>query len=380
MLRRIIRAEGDGLTNGIIFCNRKVDVDILAKSLKRHGFDAQAMHGDLDQKLRMKILQAFRDGELKLLIASDVAARGLDIPNVSHIFNFDVPIHSEDYVHRIGRTGRAGRSGTSITLCLPSEEKYLAKIEELVKKPIPAMESPLGSRRRASRAPREPRAPAAAQPQAPRAQPPRRPPPRAAGAAAEPRSRAPSRRRAAPRAPRPAAREPAARRRAEAPRRARRTARAVQGMGDHVPAFLMRELRVEPDAARPSRCRNRPTRARSRSEPARRGASPPAKLEAARRAAQAPATASRRRRPPPDPRALAFAAAAVANGRRRNRQGAPRWRPDFDRELEERLVRYAAIDTQSDEASPTCPAPSDQFDLLSLLVDELQAIGAADVR
>ena len=80
------------------------------------------MHGDLDQKLRMKILQAFRDGELKLLIASDVAARGLDIPNVSHIFNFDVPIHSEDYVHRIGRTGRAGRSGKSITLCLPHEE------------------------------------------------------------------------------------------------------------------------------------------------------------------------------------------------------------------------------------------------------------------
>jgi superfamily II DNA/RNA helicase len=143
LLRRVIRGEGDSLTNGIIFCNRKVDVDIVAKSLKRHGFDAQAMHGDLDQKLRMKILQAFRDGELKLLIASDVAARGLDIPNVSHIFNFDVPIHSEDYVHRIGRTGRAGRSGKAITLCLPFEEKYLAKIEELVKKPVPVMESPI---------------------------------------------------------------------------------------------------------------------------------------------------------------------------------------------------------------------------------------------
>jgi superfamily II DNA/RNA helicase len=89
LLRRLIRGEGEGLTNGIIFCNRKVDVDVVAKSLKRHGFDAQAMHGDLDQKLRMKILQAFRDGELKLLIASDVAARGLDIPNVSHIFNFE---------------------------------------------------------------------------------------------------------------------------------------------------------------------------------------------------------------------------------------------------------------------------------------------------
>ena len=117
------------------------------------------MHGDLDQKLRMKILQAFRDGELKLLIASDVAARGLDIPNVSHIFNFDVPIHSEDYVHRIGRTGRAGRWGVSITLCLPHEEKYLAKIEELVKKPIPPMESPLKSDDAfEARAPREPAA------------------------------------------------------------------------------------------------------------------------------------------------------------------------------------------------------------------------------
>ena len=111
MLRRLIRAEGDSLTNGIIFCNRKVDVDVVAKSLKKHGFDAAALHGDLDQSVRTRILQRFRDGELKLLIASDVAARGLDIPNVSHIFNFDVPIHSEDYVHRIGRTGRAGRLG-----------------------------------------------------------------------------------------------------------------------------------------------------------------------------------------------------------------------------------------------------------------------------
>ncbi len=143
VLRRLIVSEGDTLTNGIIFCNRKRDVDVVAKSLKRHGFDAEAMHGDLDQKLRMAILARFREGDLKLLIASDVAARGLDIPNVSHIFNFDVPIHSEDYVHRIGRTGRAGRSGKSLTLCLPHEQKYLDKIEELVKKTIPVMESPL---------------------------------------------------------------------------------------------------------------------------------------------------------------------------------------------------------------------------------------------
>ena len=141
-LRELIDGEGASLTNGIIFCNRKRDVDVVAKSLKRHGYDAAAMHGDLDQKLRMKILQGFRDGELKLLIASDVAARGLDIPNVSHIFNFDVPIHSEDYVHRIGRTGRAGRAGKSITLCLPHEIKYLERIEELVDKKVPVLGPP----------------------------------------------------------------------------------------------------------------------------------------------------------------------------------------------------------------------------------------------
>ncbi|MBA3326495.1 MAG: DEAD/DEAH box helicase, partial [Rhodobacteraceae bacterium] len=145
LLRAIIRGEGEALTNGIIFCNRKVEVDVVAKSLKKHGFDAAALHGDLDQSVRTRILTSFRDGELKLLVASDVAARGLDILNVSHVFNFDVPIHSEDYVHRIGRTGRAGRSGKSITLCLPHEEKYLGQIEQLVKKPIPEMESPLGS-------------------------------------------------------------------------------------------------------------------------------------------------------------------------------------------------------------------------------------------
>jgi superfamily II DNA/RNA helicase len=143
VLRRMIRGEGEALTNGIIFCNRKRDVDVVAKSLKKHGFDASGLHGDLDQSLRTRILGGFRDGDLKLLVASDVAARGLDIPNVSHVFNFDVPIHSEDYVHRIGRTGRAGRKGKSITICLPHEGKYLEKIEELVAKAIPVVESPL---------------------------------------------------------------------------------------------------------------------------------------------------------------------------------------------------------------------------------------------
>ena len=144
ILRRLITAEGDEITNGIVFCNRKKDVDIVAKSLKKHGFDAAAIHGDLDQSLRTKTLQGFRDGELKLLIASDVAARGLDIPDVSHVYNFDVPIHSEDYVHRIGRTGRAGRSGKAVTICLASEEKYWVKIEELLDQKINKIDNPLG--------------------------------------------------------------------------------------------------------------------------------------------------------------------------------------------------------------------------------------------
>jgi superfamily II DNA/RNA helicase len=250
LLRRLIRGEGESLTNGIIFCNRKVDVDILAKSLKRHGFDAQAMHGDLDQKLRMKILQAFRDGELKLLIASDVAARGLDIPNVSHIFNFDVPIHSEDYVHRIGRTGRAGRSGKSLTLALPSDEKYLAKIEELVKKTIPVMPSPL-SDEDASEIAARPRQPASERRRADRGsrRGERRPPERQTERQTERQPERPGERQSEPRAERPAAPPAEAAPKPERRPRPERSERAerVAGMGDHFPAFLLRELRVDPE-------------------------------------------------------------------------------------------------------------------------------------
>ncbi|MCB2115457.1 MAG: DEAD/DEAH box helicase [Rhodobacteraceae bacterium] len=144
LLRAVINAEGEACTNAILFCNRKSDVDILAKSLKTHGFDAAPIHGDLDQSQRMKTLDAFRDGSLRFLVASDVAARGLDIPAVSHVFNFDVPSHSEDYVHRIGRTGRAGRKGVAITIATPADKKYLDQIEALVKKPIPRAEAPEG--------------------------------------------------------------------------------------------------------------------------------------------------------------------------------------------------------------------------------------------
>ena len=143
-LRALIRAEGEACTNAIIFCNRKTDVDTVAKSLKQHGFNASPIHGDLDQSVRTRTLEGFRDGSVHLLVASDVAARGLDIPAVSHVFNFDVPSHPEDYVHRIGRTGRAGRKGKAFTIAVPSDEKYLAAIEHLVKMPIPAGALPDG--------------------------------------------------------------------------------------------------------------------------------------------------------------------------------------------------------------------------------------------
>ena len=137
VLRALIKAEGEACTNAIIFCNRKMDVDVVAKSLKSHGFNASPIHGDLDQSVRTKTLDGFRDGTLHLLVASDVAARGLDIPAVSHVFNFDVPSHPEDYIHRIGRTGRAGRSGKAYTIAVPSDEKYIKAIESLIKTEIP---------------------------------------------------------------------------------------------------------------------------------------------------------------------------------------------------------------------------------------------------
>jgi superfamily II DNA/RNA helicase len=120
--------------NGIVFCNRKSEVDIVAKSLQKHGFDAAAIHGDLDQQTRMRTLESFRNGSLKLLCASDVAARGLDIPAVSHVFNFDVPHHADDYVHRIGRTGRAGRTGETYMIITPADSKNLDKVLKLIGK------------------------------------------------------------------------------------------------------------------------------------------------------------------------------------------------------------------------------------------------------
>src|SRR5215212_370867 len=140
-LRQLIRTC-ENFKNAIVFCNRKREVALLHKSLLRHGFNAAALHGDLDQSARTAALDAFRKGDVTLLIASDVAARGLDIPAVSHVFNFDAPHHADDYVHRIGRTGRAGLTGTAITLVTPADNKSLAIIEKLIGQTIPWMNAP----------------------------------------------------------------------------------------------------------------------------------------------------------------------------------------------------------------------------------------------
>ncbi len=134
-LRRLIKT--DEVQNALIFCNRKRDVDILYKSLKRHGFSVGSLHGDMSQPERFATLAKFKANELRLLVCSDVAARGIDIGGLSHVFNFDVPIHAEDYVHRIGRTGRAGMTGHAYSLATPYDRGFVEAIEKLVGAPIP---------------------------------------------------------------------------------------------------------------------------------------------------------------------------------------------------------------------------------------------------
>ncbi len=221
MLRKIIASEGDTLTNAIIFCNRKVDVDIVLKSMKKHGHSVGAIHGDLDQRYRMEVLAGFKNNDITLLVASDVAARGLDIPNVSHIFNYDVPIHSEDYIHRIGRTGRAGRSGKAFTLCLPHEEKYLAKIEELLKGPIPRAEIELPENHSRARPKKQ---------DAPQTEAKAAPPPQEAKPQAEQAKKPdlqPKERKQRPQ---------------KAGGRHQGHQNRIVGLGDHVPAFILRDI------------------------------------------------------------------------------------------------------------------------------------------
>ena len=216
-LRRLIRAEG--FKNAIVFCNRKREVAVLHRSLLRHGFSAVALHGDLDQPSRMAALDRFRRGETPLLIASDVAARGLDIPDVSHVFNFDVPHHPDDYVHRIGRTGRAGKSGTAITITAPSDHKAVAAIEKLIGQKIASMAGPVRG----------------AEAEPPRAEPVR--------AFEKPRAaRAEARAAPAPRHRRPHA--PAKVTRLDEARPPRPQHRAETD-GSHLPAFLLRPIRAK---------------------------------------------------------------------------------------------------------------------------------------
>lgn len=129
ILRELIRSYD--VKNSIVFCNRKRDVGILHRSLLKHGFNAGSLHGDMDQNFRMATLDKFRGGELEILVASDVAARGLDIPQVSHVFNFDVPLSVDGYIHRIGRTGRAGREGLALTLVTLDELHLVKQIEKV---------------------------------------------------------------------------------------------------------------------------------------------------------------------------------------------------------------------------------------------------------
>ena len=138
-LRRILRAED--VRTGIIFCNRKTTVRELNKSLKQHGFASGEIHGDMDQPARLAELDRFKKGEVTILVASDVAARGLDIKGVSHVFNFDAPWHPDDYVHRIGRTGRAGATGTAYTLVGPDDAENVDNIEKLTGQKIARIES-----------------------------------------------------------------------------------------------------------------------------------------------------------------------------------------------------------------------------------------------
>jgi superfamily II DNA/RNA helicase len=223
-------------------------VAVLHRSLQKHGFNAAALHGDMDQRARMAALESFRAGETTVLVASDVAARGLDIPAVSHVFNYDVPHHAEDYVHRIGRTGRAGRTGFSFTLIGPGDEKSLGAIERLIKQPIEwegptVAERPASSEGRpASRRDRErdgtrTRVRGRSRRGSNEG---REAPIETEASSPAPRERAPERERAAP-VSRPSERPERSERHGGRPNRRTRDDDGpdVVGFGDHVPAFLL---------------------------------------------------------------------------------------------------------------------------------------------
>ena len=138
ILRQLIKQED--VKNALVFCNRKKDVDIVNKSFQKYGFNSATLHGDMVQSARMGTMEKFKAREYDFLICSDVAARGLDIDDLSHVFNYDVPMHAEDYVHRIGRTGRAGKQGRAFSLAWKEDKKYIDAIEKLTGKQIPLIQ------------------------------------------------------------------------------------------------------------------------------------------------------------------------------------------------------------------------------------------------
>jgi superfamily II DNA/RNA helicase len=263
ILRSLLRDAKD-LNNAIIFCNRKREVAVLHKSLQKHGFSVGALHGDMDQSARTAALDQFRKGEIPLLVASDVAARGLDIPAVSHVFNFDVPHHPDDYVHRIGRTGRAGRTGTAISIVTSLDAKSMTAIEKLIGQQIPRAEGDFATQSDSSDDAEQPRRSRGRQSsregsregaregsQADR-KPRRERGPRAAnGDDREPRRSKGGRRDAgsqipaeafAPPVPAPASRVPSIGRPEQ--RRAQREIESEPADHSHLPAFLLRPVRV----------------------------------------------------------------------------------------------------------------------------------------
>ena len=147
VLRHLLRT--DNVSTAIIFCNRKTTVRELAKSLQRHGFLAGEIHGDMDQSARLAELAKFKDGTINILVASDVAARGLDVKGVSHVFNFDTPWHPDDYVHRIGRTGRGGATGRAFTLVSSEDAESIESVEKLTGGPIPVYQFELAEQQEA---------------------------------------------------------------------------------------------------------------------------------------------------------------------------------------------------------------------------------------
>ncbi len=258
-LRELIAS--DNVKNAIIFCNRKRDVGILQRSLTKHDFNAGALHGDMDQHSRTETLDAFKNDKIKFLCASDVAARGLDIPNVSHVFNFDIPRHAEDYVHRIGRTGRAGNKGTAISLITSADREDLASIFELCKITDPAWidgEPGDGGSERSGRNRRE-RVPAKGRDKAPKREAKTEPTaenntttktdpaPKEAAQTARPAQENTAEK---PGNEKPSRSRPAKENRPTGNRnnndrgRGRQGKNNVVGMGDHVPAFMMKSVKT----------------------------------------------------------------------------------------------------------------------------------------